>query len=47
LKKHNFRANTAQAQTYSQKAEVEALFLDGVEEVKKDTAKKIATKMAQ
>jgi hypothetical protein len=36
LKRYNFRGNTHHAHGYSEKAEVEGLFLDGVEEAKKD-----------
>jgi hypothetical protein len=46
LKRHNYRAHTSQAHKYSEKAEVESIFLEGVEEVKKDIGRKISTKMA-
>lgn len=46
MKRHNFRANTSQAHKYSEKAEVENIFLESVEEVKRDMARKMSTKMA-
>ena len=46
LKRYNFRANTHHAHGYSEKAEVEGIFLEGVEEVKKDIGKQISTKMS-
>lgn len=40
IRAYNYRARASHAQEFSEKAEVENLFLDAVEEVKKDVAKR-------
>lgn len=46
LRKHNFRARGSQAHGFSEMAEVENLFIDGVEEYKKEIKKKVSAKLA-
>ena len=40
MKKQNYKARTSQAVGFSEKAEVETLFLDSIEEIKNDLLKK-------
>lgn len=40
MKKHNYKARTSQAYGFSEKAEVETLFLASIEEIKNDLVKK-------
>ena len=46
LRGYNYRARASHAQGFSEKAEVENLFLDAVEEFKKGIQKKQSTNLA-
>lgn len=47
VRKQNYRLKNQSAQAYSEKAEVEAAFIEGLEEAKRDVAKKQSVRMAE
>lgn len=46
-RKQNYRLKNHNAQAYSEKAEVEAAFIEGLEEAKREVAKKQSVRMAE